>query len=72
MTPFVKRLKKLEARQPAAEDDGAVLASLMTESDLVAKRLRAEPGWQEPSEPESSEFEREWEAMVAGLGELVL
>jgi acyl-CoA reductase-like NAD-dependent aldehyde dehydrogenase len=48
----LKRLEAAEARAPAIEDPGAAMESVRRQLDRIAARLRAQPGWKEPSAAE--------------------
>jgi hypothetical protein len=55
MTPAqLKRLAKLESRQPAPMDDGAAMDSLLAQLALIGARRKAVAGWTSPSAAESA------------------
>jgi hypothetical protein len=64
----IKRLAKLEARQPEPLDDGAALAAVMAQIEIIGIRRRSEPGWRPPTGAESAAILRRVEEAAVRHG----
>jgi hypothetical protein len=65
---LLRRLEVIESRQPPLEDPEASLDRFMACIEQIAARLRAQPGWKEPTEAERQQIYRNLEAHIPGIG----
>jgi hypothetical protein len=61
---LLARLERLERRQPEPVDADRSLEQVMAQLNIMGERMRAQPGWKEPTEEQKAATLREFTAMV--------